>query len=512
MDTKPSVIVPEYKKEGNNVLTTQQSSYRQIMKATSLFGGVQVFNIIITIIRSKIIAVLLGPSGMGIAGLLTTTTGLISALTNFGLGKSAIKDIASASERGNKARIAKVVVVFRRLVWITGLLGAILTLILSPWLSQLTFGNEKYTFAFIWLSITLLLQQLTTGQNVLLQGMRKLKYLAKANVVGSVTSLFVSVPIYYFWQIDGIVPALILSSVFSLGIALYFSRKINIAKSVTTTKEIIFEGKGMLQMGFMLSLSGLISMGVAYIVRIFISKNGGVEDVGLYNAGFAIISTYVGLVFSAMGTDFYPRLAGIAHDNNKATLLINQQAEIALLILAPILSVFLIFISWIVVLLYSTKFLPINEMIHWAALGMFFKGASWSIAFILLAKGASKLFFWNELIAKVYMLGFNLLGYYLNGLDGLGISFMISYALYLLQVYFLAKKKYEFSFMSAFYKIFGIQFSIGLICFLAIKFIPIPWGYLVGIPFILLSSWYSFHELDKRIGLKIIIMDFIRNQ
>ena len=33
-------------------MTEQQTSYRQIMKATSLYGGVQVFNIIISIIHS----------------------------------------------------------------------------------------------------------------------------------------------------------------------------------------------------------------------------------------------------------------------------------------------------------------------------------------------------------------------------------------------------------------------------------------------------------------------------
>jgi O-antigen/teichoic acid export membrane protein len=63
-------------------------------------------------------------------------------------------------------------------------MGAVVTFILSPWLSHLTFGNKEYTAAFMWLSVTLLFNQLTSGQDVLLQGMRKLKYLAKANMLG----------------------------------------------------------------------------------------------------------------------------------------------------------------------------------------------------------------------------------------------------------------------------------------------------------------------------------------
>ena len=68
----------------------QKCSYRQIVKATSLFGGVQFFQIIISVIRSKFVAILLGPAGMGVVGLLTATTGLVAGLTNFGLGTSAV--------------------------------------------------------------------------------------------------------------------------------------------------------------------------------------------------------------------------------------------------------------------------------------------------------------------------------------------------------------------------------------------------------------------------------------
>jgi len=486
-------------------MSENKTSYRSIMKATSLFGGVQVFNIIIAIIRSKLIAILLGPTGMGIAGLLISTTGLISSLTNFGLGTSAVKDIAAANESGNKNRINTTVLVFRRLVWITGLLGALIIFISSRWLSQLTFGSPEYTIAFMWLSCSLLFNQLTSGQNVLLQGMRKLKYLAKANMLGSFFGLVISAPLYYFYRINGIVPAIILTSLFLLGITWYYASKIKIERTEITTKETIFEGKGMLKMGFLLSLSGLIATGSSYIVRIFISNTGSLEDVGLYNAGFAIIGTYVGLVFTAMSTDYYPRLSGIAHDNKKINVLINQQAEIALLILAPILAIFIVFINWALVILYSKEFISVNGLIQWAALGMYFKAASWAVAYTLLAKGASKLFFWNELTFNIYMLGLNLLGYYFYGLDGLGFSFLISYFIYFIQVFFLVKHKYEFSFNPKFYKLFGFQLLIGIICFIITMFVMNPYIYLISLPFILISIWYSFKELDKRIDLKSIL-------
>ena len=492
-------------------MNEQQSSYRQIMKATSLFGGVQIFIILISIVRSKVIAVLLGPAGMGILGLLTSTIGVINSLTNFGLGTSAVKDIAAANSTENTQQISTIITVFRRLVWITGILGTVVTLILSRWLSQIAFGNKDYTLAFIWISLTLLFTQLSSGQLVILQGMRKLKYLAKANLLGSMLGLFVTVPFYYYMGVDGIVPGIIGTACVTFLFAWIYSRKITIEPVNISLPQTIHEGKSMLQMGFMISLSGLLTVGASYVVRIFISRTGGVEQVGLYSAGFAIINTYVGLIFTAMGTDYYPRLSAVAHDNKLAKQIINQQAEIAILILAPILMVFFTFINWVVILLYSKQFIAVNGMIYWAALGMFFKAASWSIGFIFLAKGSGKFFFWNELIANIYLLGLNLIGYQLMGLTGLGLSFAASYLLYLIQVYFVSKIKFGFTFDPAFLKIFLIQFGLAMAGFLVIKFMIQPYTYLIGIVFIIASAWFSILELDKRLGLKHILIDMKNN-
>ena len=490
-------------------MTEQQSSYRQIMKATSIFGGVQVFNIIISIIRSKVIAVLLGPAGMGIAGLFTSTTGMISSLSNMGLKTSAVKNVAAADASGDPERVGTVVSVLKRLVWITGILGTVATLILSPWLSELAFGSREYTLGFIWISVTLLFSQINAGQLVILQGMRKLQYLAKASLAGTAVALLISIPVYYFLRLDGIVPGIIITSVTTLIFSWYFSSKVKIRKPEINKSIFFSEGSDMLRMGIMLSLSSIISLGASYLVRIFISHKGGVDQVGLYTAGFAIINTYVGMVFTAMATDYFPRLSGIINDKEKTRDTVNGQAEVALLILAPILTVFLIFINWVIILFYSTKFTGVNNMIHYAALGMFFKAISWPIGYMFIASGNTKLFFYNELIANIYTLAFNIVGYNYGGLDGLGISFIAGYIIYFFQVFIIAKTKYGFTFYDEFYKIFGIQLVLGIFCFINIKLLDVPYVYIPGVLFILCSAFFSLRELNNRMGLINLIKDKI---
>ncbi|MEA5126992.1 MAG: O-antigen translocase [Proteiniphilum sp.] len=491
-------------------MTEQKDSYRQIMKATSLFGGVQVFQILISVIRSKFVAILLGPAGMGIVGLLASTTGLIAGLTGFGLGTSGVKNVTEAYSSGNKERIDTVVSVVRRLVWLTGLLGAMLTLVFSPWLSEFAFGNKEYTLAFVWLSITLLFAQLNIGEMVVLQGMRKLQYLAKANIYGSLSGLVVAIPLYYKLGIRGIVPVIIITAFMTFFFSRYFARKVKTEKVKLSLSATITEGKSMMVMGFMISMSAMIILFVDYLLRIFINHIGHVEDVGFYNAGFAIINTYVGMVFTAMGTDYYPRLSVVADNNQQCKDNINQQAEIALLILAPILIIFLIFVNWAVVLLYSKQFLVITDMLHWAALGIFFKAVSWSIAFVFLAKGEGKLYFWSEFASSMYTLIFNMLGYYLGGLTGLGVSFLLSFTVYLIQVFVIARTRYHFSFYSSFITIFLVQFTLALLTFALVNLVEQPYSYFWGIVLIAISGWYSYRELDRRIGVKEIIQSVIQ--
>jgi O-antigen/teichoic acid export membrane protein len=393
-------------------------------------------------------------------------------------------------------------------VWITGILGTLITLILSPWLSELTFGNREYTLAFVWISITLLFSQLTQGQFVILQGLRKLQYLAKANITGSTIGLFIIVPLYYWFGIDAIVPVIIATSFVSLMLSWYFANKVEIVRVKVSRVRTIAEGKNMLIMGFMISLSGLIGLGTAYIVRIYISNQGGLADVGLYGAAFAIINTYVGLVFNAMGTDYYPRLSSVAHSNELSKQTINQQTEIALLILGPFVIIFLIFIKWVVILLYSNNFTAVDTMIHWAILGVLFKALSWALGIYLLAKGVGKLYFWNAILFEVFFLSINILGYKFGGLTGLGISYLVGYLFSALQVFIVCKIKYKFSFSPSVIHIFSIQFILAISSFVAANFLNNPYPYLLGVIFIAFSTWYSYNELDKRLGIISILMNF----
>ena len=481
------------------LVQNQTSNYRSIFKATSLFGGVQVYNILIGVVRSKFLAVLLGPAGMGIQGLYQSTLDVVKSLTAFGLEQSAVRDISEANGSGDTRKINNTVATVRRLVWITGLLGFLVTLILSPLLSQWTFGNNDYTLGFIILSTTLLLNQLCSGQKVLLQGMRRLKDLAKASAIGATIGLIVSVPLYYWIGVKGIVPTMVLVSITALLLSWHYSHKIPVEKSKLTTKKAVIYGASMIKMGVAMSISNILVTISAYILRWFIRQQGGVDEVGLFTAGILITNTYVGMFFNAMSTDYYPRLSAVNKDNEKCKEVINQQGEIALLLIAPVILSCIVFMPFIIKLIYSHDFLAANSFITFAVSGMVFKASSFVISYAFLAKAESRLFIVNEVVSNLYFLALYVIGYYVGGLQGLGIAYMVGYFIYFIQVYLISHLRYHFQFTKSFLRIFGAQIVSVAVSLMVAFTMSGAWFYVSEIAVLGLCAFSSIKELDKRI-------------
>jgi PST family polysaccharide transporter len=481
--------------------TEQQSSYRGIFKATSLFGGLQIYQIFVSVIKSKFVAVLLGPLGVGIQGLYTSALQFIQGLTAMGLSSSAVRNVSEANGSDDINRVANVVKTLQRLVWCTGLLGLLMVVAFSSLLSKSSFGDSNHVIPFIILSVTLLLDQICAGQKVVLQGMRKLKQLAKASAIGATVSLIISVPLYYLYGIKGIVPTLILNSVTLLLLSWYYARQITLPKVEQSFKDTIQNGMGMMKMGMAMSWSNILVFGCAYLLRWFIRTETGTEAVGLYTAGFTIINTYVGMVFTAVGTDYYPRLASVNADNTKMRTIVNQQGEIAVLILAPLLIACIVFMPLVIRILYSQQFLGANDFVVIAAVGMMFKLGSWLIAFQFIAKGESRLFVINETITNIYFLILNLIGYRYLGLAGLGYAFALSYLIYFLQVYMIARRRYCYRFSKDFVQIMAVQTFLLILCFSFAMTHRQGLTYIIGTILLLCSCVVSFKEMNVRMNL-----------
>ena len=479
-----------------------RGEYRGVFKATAILGSVQLFNILIAVVRNKCISILLGPVGMGIMGLLTSATGTIAGFTNLGITYSAIKNIASAYEKGDYTTLGKVLYVLQRCIWITGLLGAIICLLLCRQLSQWTFGNTDFTISFALLSISLFLTQLTNGNLLILKGCRNINYYAKANVLGNFLSLFITVPLYFWLGIDAIVPALILFSISTFLCAYFYRSRLRLVQIRTERGEFKEISKDILIAGIAFSAAEFFPLIASFYIRTFISNNGGLTDVGLFSAGFAILNGYVGMIFTAMSTDYIPRLSAVSDDDHQLELVINQQIEMSILLLFPLIVLFVIFGKLVTLILYSSQFYPMIEMIYWGGLGMLFKVPNWCFGCILIPKRESKAYFYFSILSALFYLGMNMLLYRMWGVKGLGISFLLSHIFDASVSYWYINRKYQIN-----YKIKTILelLGMGVVIVTVIIFQSsqlVTWViYTLDFCVCMLAGLYSYNRLNSLMDL-----------
>ena len=346
----------------------------------------------------------------------------------------------------------------------------------------------------------------------ILQGLQKLGNLAKANLVGNTVGLLITVPLYYFFRIDAIVPAIIIASLISFAITLYYTNKTKVEKVPLTNKEAFSEGKDMIQLGVTLSVSSVITLLAAYIIQIYISNEGGVDVVGFYNAGMVILNTYVGLVFNAMSTDYFPRLSAVSNAIEKIRNIVFEQAYIAVLLIVPIIVVFVAFAPFFITLLYSQEFTPTVQFVSWGILGMLFKAVSFSLGYIIIAKGDSKVFIKTAIGFNSILVFMNIIGYTYWGLEGLGISYFIYFIIHFIVVWLITYYRYNFTFKKEFYYIFGISIVLCGVSFLLSYLEDDVLKYVSLSVMILISSIFSVYYIDKKIAIRDLIQNFFRRK
>ena len=480
----------------------KENSHKTIIKATGIFGFAQAMKMIIGVIGSKCVAVFLGPIGIGTVGLLNNTIAIIGSLTSFGINITSVREVSLANAENDDIKFSERFIVLLRWSFFIGIFGAIITIFFSKLLSKWTFGTSEYYFWFVILAVNFVFSSLTSSRIALLQGLRMIKPIAISNVLSSVLITLFTIPIYYFFRFDGIVAVILTSSFISFLVNYYFTRNIKINKSKISLSETFQRGIPLLKMGFLLSINVIFGQICSYLIKIYLNGNGSTAEIlGLFEVSSVILISYVGMIFNAMGTDFYPRITAIQNDNIKVKELVNDQIEIGLLLITPAITFLYFCAPLLIQTLYTKQFLGVLLILKAALFAVIIKAIIWPLAFIILAKGDNKLYFKQEILSDLFLLVSTVILYHFFGLVGIGIASLFQFIIYAFYIIAILKKKFDFGIRKDTFKIIVVCSLIGLASCLITFTVDYPNAYYpIGIVLIF-SIIYSYKELDKRIDL-----------
>ncbi len=423
---------------------SEKKSYRQILKATSIMGGTSVVIILLRMVRTKFLAVLLGPAGIGLIGIYESIVNFVNSATALGIGSSGVRQISEAMGSDDQVKISRTVLTLRRTVLFSGLLGFCTLLFASGFISRITFGNKEHAGALAVLAIGIFFNEISGGQYALVQGARRIKDLAMLSILGALLGTVFGPLIFYFLHEKGIVLYLLTISGTSALASWWYSRRVEIRQVVMSWRETLIEAKPLVKLGLAFMFSGLMTTGTYYLLRVCIVRYTGVDGAGIYQAASALSVLYTGFILDAMGRDYYPRLTGVAGNYHEYNSLINKQMEVGVLLAMPGIIGTMAFTPFVISIFYSAKFLPAVGVLKWQILGILLRVIIWPMSYMFLAEGNGKLFFWTELFANAAHLCLVLVGVRFFGLPGAGMAFFGMYVLYFVVVYWIARTRYRY--------------------------------------------------------------------
>lgn len=432
--------------------------YKEILKATSLFGSVQGLNILLNLVRTKFVAVLLGPEGVGLNSIYNETRELVHSTTNLGLDVSGVRGISAAyEERLNAsdantialldARIGEETTVLRSWVLLLALLGMLLCMLCAAPLSYFTFDDSSHTWGYVLLSPAVAFSTITCGELAVLKGLRRLKALATVSVLNVLAGLFVSIPFYYVWGIEGVLPALLTLGFTTMVITLVSSCRAQKYRLVFSNKELR-KGNKMLSVGFNFVMCSIIGHLALLGIQAYLNRSASLEMVGLYNSAYTLTMTYAGLVFAAMETDYFPRLSGVIDDLRERTDTLLKQVDVTLILVTPLLAAMIVALPLMVTLLLSNKFVDIIPMAQMTTVGLLFRAIYLPNAYMSLAAGNNKTFLFINTFGAIDIL-LVIVGYHYAGLNGMGIALTVQNFMDMLLVMAISYGKYGVRFSSS---------------------------------------------------------------
>ncbi|MDI9309906.1 MAG: oligosaccharide flippase family protein [Limnohabitans sp.] len=482
--------------------TSVETSHKSILKTTGVFGLVQVVKIVLAIFSVKIVALYLGVTGVGKLGYLQSILNIVTAICNFGLQTILVREISLLKGKENFDRNINLLHNWSLYV---GIFGFLVFLGAIPFVDDTILDD----FSFFWsvlLAFQFVFSALGNFKTCYLQGSQQVRKFALVQVLNSLVITLLSIVLYFLFGIKAIVFVLFLNSLLGYLIPSFFTQEIPFFSKFISIKATFRETKHLLKTGFLLSVNGIFGYICTFFTKYYLKEcHNGIEIIGFYDVALTIMISYVGLVFTSMASDFYPKLTSIVKLKKESHSLINNQIQIALLLVLPIVIGVLSFDSFFISLFYTKQFLSVIMILEVGLFSVIIKAVSWPLSFYLLALKDNRRYFFLELIADFLNVTLSILFYKFFGLQGLGLAMGLNFLLYAIFISYLLIAKYGFIYEKATLAMIFICFSFYAIA-LVFRLIEYEFNLIISILWFVMICFYSLYQIDKKVNLKQILV------
>lgn len=400
-------------------------------------SGVQALTMLCSVIRNKLIAVWIGPVGIGLVILYNSVTDLVGVTSRLNIDQSSVREIAAASD--DPARISYTV---RMWSLALGLLAWLFMCAASPVLSQWSFGDTSHWLQFCILGCCPFLFTIAVGYQAVMKGLRQFGRLARVNLSATLSALAVSVPLIWWLRADSIIWVIVTYTVCQF-VCSYLLR-VRLPRVRMNARQVWQAGRVFISLGAAITIGSAMTYLCNYLFVLFMNDSASTGQLGLYQAGFTLINSYVGVFFTGVWIEYFPRLSAAVHSRRATEITVSHRIATTAWILIPVMPLFMACDDLIVRVIYAESFLGMIPFITLGMAAMGLRAASWCIQHTVLARGDGKIYVLTEAVSAVICLAVNTVSYARWGFYGLGVSYIVWYGLFLLLVWWFYRHFYGY--------------------------------------------------------------------
>lgn len=399
-------------------------SFDKIFKTSAMTGAMSIVTMVAALLRGKVMAMCLGPAGVGLSGILNQVVALESQVLALGLPTVVVKSVAGADVEARP----KVESVIARLALALGVFGLVLGLVLSPLVAVATFKSFEHLPLVIAASLAVPAAILTSIWCAVIQGRGEVGFLARSQAAFAVVSALVALPLIWYGGLAGLGVSVVLAAL--IPVAGLWSRRPRHLTAASDDKGI---RDSLVRAGLSIIATIAIAQVAAYATRMVVVNQLGVFEAGLYQAALAVSGGLPGFVFSAMALDYYPRISA-AKDGEEMVRVTNMQVQASMVIATPLFVGMIVFGGQLLDFYYTEEFLGATELMAWMTASVAFRVISWPAGYWLVAKATPKEYLLIEgpaaLLAPLVTIGLLPLA----GLAGAGLAMVLSALVYALVI------------------------------------------------------------------------------
>ncbi len=482
----------------------------EILKSVFWVGSATLFNLLVWVVAGKVLAVMLGPAGIGMYGLLRQLAQNLNVVATFNGSTTLVQGLASRPEDQRPTYARNVAMIFLGLGMATGLS----VLMGAHWLAPRLLGREVPSGVLAWMVLPIVGMSLSSFFLGMLNGYRHLKALVVCQAVGPVAALALIYPVALWIRGGGIwayglilgVPYILIGLAAALVV---FQRGWFIqqrpAKAVGLFNK---DSRHFFGLSSALLIGGAATTGLQLFINGMVARRLGMAELGQFWVAWSLSMTYVTVLLGSFSAYYLPTLSGAKDAEAKRTLILSF-TRIVILVMPVLVTLVIVCKGELVRLLFSPDLLPSLKVFRWMLMGDFLKVLSWVWAFPMLAYAEGKTFLVFEVVTNLVWgllawIGFQVF----PSIETMGQLFLGVYLLYSVATMIYLGRVHHIRLPMPHLR--GIFAGLGVIFWASFLFwnrqgMPLIWA-LAAVGPAMLSLWVALSASERR-----LISDWIAN-